>query len=351
MPTTTRPVTPALHVPSRRSVLRAAAWTAPAVSVAVAVPAFAATSGPVVCADANYEINWASNYTARSGTAVAQLKKAAGAGTVGAAPLTLTVSSQFFGSMEAASSGDGTSNLAVSPFNVGGTAMRGLTIMQRAKQGVTTYGNTNRSNHRQEVTLLFNRPVTNLQFKLTDIDSMDPAWSNGQYQDRVFVSGTPSGGRANQVTGTGTSKRPVEAERRQHPAGPVDRRSRQRGRQLREPARQRRLQDHLLERPVGHAGLARPAGRLPDRPDVHRVLLRLTDPRLQSAATPAVSFRGGGTSGHDENAESKPADLPPPPGAPDQRWRHIAEKPGFTRQSAATLAAAPARDGLTTRCA
>lgn len=208
MPTTTRPVTPALHVPSRRSVLRAAAWTAPAVSVAVAVPAFAATSGPVACADANYEINWASNYTARSGTAVAQLKKAAGAGTVGAAPLTLTVSSQFFGSMEAASSGDGTSNLAVSPFNVGGTAMRGLTIMQRAKQGVTTYGNTNRSNHRQEVTLLFNRPVTNLQFKLTDIDSMDPAWSNGQYQDRVFVSGTPSGGRANQVTGTGRANDP-----------------------------------------------------------------------------------------------------------------------------------------------
>ena len=44
MPTTTRPVTPALHVPSRRTVLRAAAWTAPAVSVAVAVPAYAACS-------------------------------------------------------------------------------------------------------------------------------------------------------------------------------------------------------------------------------------------------------------------------------------------------------------------
>ncbi|MGF9759672.1 hypothetical protein AAII07_31200 [Microvirga sp. 0TCS3.31] len=207
MPTTTRPVTPALHVPSRRTVLRAAAWTAPAVSVAVAVPAFAATSGPVVCANANYEVKWASHYTARSGMAVANLVSAAGAGTVGSAALTMGVTSRFFGEMEAASSGDGTSNLAVSPFTVGGTAMRGLTIMQRAKQGVSRFSGT-RSNHGQEITLLFNRPVTNLKFKLTDIDSMDPTFGNGQYQDRISVSGTPSGARANQVTGTGRANDP-----------------------------------------------------------------------------------------------------------------------------------------------
>lgn len=40
--TSVEPATPASYVPSRRTVLRAAAWTAPAVSVAVAVPAYAA---------------------------------------------------------------------------------------------------------------------------------------------------------------------------------------------------------------------------------------------------------------------------------------------------------------------
>jgi hypothetical protein len=209
--TSVEPATPASYVPSRRTLLRAAAWTAPAVSVAVAVPAYAATSGPVVCADASYEVSWASNYNAQSRAAVARLVSAAGAGTLGSEPLTLTLSSQFFGNMEAGSTTltEGTySNLAVSPRNVGGTAMRGLTIMQRAKQGVTSYGN-NRSNHRQEVTLVFNRPVSNLKFTLTDIDSMDPSGrNNGQYQDRIWVTGGPAGVRAGGLSGAGTSASP-----------------------------------------------------------------------------------------------------------------------------------------------
>ena len=71
MPTTTRPVTPALHVPSRRTVLRAAAWTAPAVSVAVAVPAYAAASRAGGLRGANYQIKWAVDYNAQSTSAVA----------------------------------------------------------------------------------------------------------------------------------------------------------------------------------------------------------------------------------------------------------------------------------------
>ena len=99
--------------------------------------------------------------------------------------------------MEAGSTAttDGTySNLALSPRTVGGTTMRGLTIMQRAKPGVTSFSRT-RSSHRQEVTLKFNRPVTSLKFKLTDIDSMDPRAGQRQYQDRIWVTGAPAGAR------------------------------------------------------------------------------------------------------------------------------------------------------------
>jgi len=208
--TSSRPATPDSYVPSRRAVLRAAAWTAPAVSVVVAVPAYAAASSPVACADANYQVRWASHYNAQSRTAVAGLVSAAGAGTVGSAALTLSVTSRFFGDMEAGSTAttDGTySNLALSPRTVGGTTMRGLTIMQRAKPGVTSFSGT-RSSHRQEVTLQFNRPVSNLKFKLTDIDSMDPPQANGQYQDRIWVSGAPTGTRAGGLSGAGTSGSP-----------------------------------------------------------------------------------------------------------------------------------------------
>jgi hypothetical protein len=202
--TSSRPATPDSYVPSRRTVLRAAAWTAPAVSVAVAVPAYAAASGPVVCADANYEVRWASHYNAQSRTAVAGLVSAAGAGTVGSAPLTMVLTSQFFGSMVAGSTG-GYSNLSLSPGNVGGTGRKGLTIMQRA---TVDEFSTPRSNHRQEITLTFNRPVRDLGFKLSDIDANaeESRWERyrvgrewrwreikrGQYQDRGWLSGGPS---------------------------------------------------------------------------------------------------------------------------------------------------------------
>jgi len=210
MPTTT--VTPdaaAPHATTRRTVLRAAAWTAPAVSMVVAVPAYAAASGPVACADAAYEIRWASHYNAQARTATARLTRAVGSGALGTAPLTMVVSSSFQGSLVAGSTG-AYSNLALSPGNVGGTGGRGLTIMQQAASRVTSLS-TPRSQHRQEVTLVFSRPVSNLAFTLTDVDSLDPTRGNGQYQDRVSVSGAPSGARANQVTGAGTAGDPWRA--------------------------------------------------------------------------------------------------------------------------------------------
>ena len=198
---------PTPHAPSRRSVVRAAAWTAPAVSIAVAAPAYAACSPST--STGTYEFSWQRDYTG-PGVFLPAVLVNPGVGTVGTTPVTVRVSSQFFGDMEAGSAGDGASNLTVSPFNVGGTGAPGLTIMQRAKQGVGSFS-TPRSTHRQEVTLTFSRPVTNLKFKFTDIDSLDEPssgwWSPAtrQYQDRIFVSGGASGLRGSQVTGTGTS--------------------------------------------------------------------------------------------------------------------------------------------------
>lgn len=220
---TTTPVGPAAptsYVPSRRTVLRAAAWTAPAVSVAVAVPAYAAASGPVACADASYEIRWASHYNAQTRTATARLVSAAGQGTMGNAPLTMFVSSRFVGDMAAGSTG-GYANLALSPGNVGGTGRRGLTIMQRA---TVEEFSTPRNAHRQEITLTFNRPVRDLRFQLSDIDANEEEsrWERyregrewkwrevkrGQYQDRVSLSGGPAGTKAGMVAGSGTSVDP-----------------------------------------------------------------------------------------------------------------------------------------------
>ena len=192
---------PTPHAPSRRSVVRAAAWTAPAVSVAVAAPAYAACSPSVV--DGTYQVQWARDYNASTKRATAVRVGTATPGTPGTTPIGLSVSSRFFGSVVAASTtaNEGTyNNLAVSPANIGGTGTRGLTIMQRSTAASLS---TPRLDNRQEVLLTFDRPVRDLRFKLTDIDSQDPQFSNGQYQDRVFVSGTPTSTKASQVIGSG----------------------------------------------------------------------------------------------------------------------------------------------------
>lgn len=182
--------------PSRRTVVRGAAWSVPVVSMAATAPAFAAST----CKDGDYEIRWASDYNATTKVATANRISTSGSGTVGSAALTLTVTNKFNGTMQAGSTG-GYSNLATSPGNIGGLGTRGLTIMQ---QSTTRSLGTPRANQNQVVTLTFNRPVWNLKFTLTDIDSL-----SGQYQDRVWISGSPgSFTTASQATGSGTSGTP-----------------------------------------------------------------------------------------------------------------------------------------------
>ena len=78
--TSSRPATPDSYVPSRRTVLRAAAWTAPAVSVAVAVPAYAACS-PASAVTASYLLDWGvTPWTKTSATTGAGVRRIAHGG-------------------------------------------------------------------------------------------------------------------------------------------------------------------------------------------------------------------------------------------------------------------------------
>lgn len=182
--------------PSRRAVVRGAAWSVPVVSMAVTAPAYAAST----CRDGAYQIRWASDFNGTTKIATANRISTSGTGSVGNAALTMTVTSKFNGTMQAGSKG-GYSNLNVSPDNIGGLGTHGLTIMQRSSQRALE---TPRANQNQVVTLTFSRPVWDLKFTLTDIDAL-----SGQYQDRIMISSPPASYTlASQVSGGGTSGSP-----------------------------------------------------------------------------------------------------------------------------------------------
>lgn len=148
---------------TRRTVLRGAAWTAPAVVVAGSAPALAASTD--ACEPTPVLVDWqSSNYTRHNdkrGTYTIPLSD----GTT----MTLSISSVFSGGMKSgglANSGlDGTSNdnLRLTSFNIGGTGQPGLALHQ------DNVG-SGRLTDSQVVTFSFDRPVETLSFRVTDID-------------------------------------------------------------------------------------------------------------------------------------------------------------------------------------
>jgi len=189
--TSSRPDTPDSYVPSRRTVLRAAAWTAPAVSVAVAVPAYAACS-PASAVTASYLLDWGvtpwTKTSATTGVATVASR------TTGGQPLRVTFTSSGPRSLNRSAD-----NLAVpAQTNLGGlgSGVRGLRLDHAA---ALTTGRDNG----QVLTMNFERPVNGLSFTITDIDSQRRAW-----WDQVSLSGprtaTPAGG----IGGTGTDTNP-----------------------------------------------------------------------------------------------------------------------------------------------
>ena len=189
--TSSRPATPDSYVPSRRTVLRAAAWTAPAVSVAVAVPAYAACS-PASGVTASYLLDWGvtpwTKTSATTGVAsVASL-------TAGAQPIRATFSSSGPNSLKLSDD-----NLTVpAQTNLGGlgSGARGLRLDHAA---ALTVGR----NAGQVLTINFDRQVSGLSFNITDIDSQTRGW-----WDQVSLSGTRTGQRATGIRGAGTDNDP-----------------------------------------------------------------------------------------------------------------------------------------------
>jgi hypothetical protein len=191
--------------PSRRTLVRGAAWSVPVVAVAATAPAYATSA----CADGAYQVRWGTDYTASTKSATANRTGTSGSGAVGNAPLTLTITTKFVGAMAAGSANDGVSNLAASPWNVAGVGAPGLAIMQQVTTryywwSATRYPlPTPRDGNYQQVTLTFSRPVWDLKFTITDIDS-----NSGQYQDRIVVSGSPSFTLNSGVSGGGSDGSP-----------------------------------------------------------------------------------------------------------------------------------------------
>ncbi|GAA5114410.1 hypothetical protein GCM10023339_20020 [Alloalcanivorax gelatiniphagus] len=177
--------------PSRRTVVRTAAWTVPVVAASTAVPAYAASP----CDDAyTWRLDWGNDQTGDAFTTSypaqpttsgnARAATATITGPSGTLPMTVG----FTSTMPGADTRTG-NNLRVIPnsyTNVGGTGGTGLLLQH---QGITS----GRANSRQEVVVTFGRAVSDLRFTITDIDSSNPSGSSSDFYDQVELTGNRTG--------------------------------------------------------------------------------------------------------------------------------------------------------------
>ncbi|CAM3666226.1 hypothetical protein [Nocardioides zeicaulis] len=173
--------------PSRRTVVRGAAWSVPVVAVAATAPAFAASP----CATLyDFRLDWGttpySRASARSATATVS--------SAGSTPLTVTFAST---SSSTGNVPDPARNLTV-PANTGTgtTADPVVTSLggRPGERGVMLYhqSSTIGRDNRQDVVITFSRPVRGLQFYVTDIDTI----TSPAYSDRVELVGRNASGTA-----------------------------------------------------------------------------------------------------------------------------------------------------------
>lgn len=173
---------------SRRSLLRAGAWAAPAVVIATASPAYA-TSGatPQVCAPTPYELVWSASsweIVASGAASTVGLAKARALDDRAVNPeIVVTVESTFMGGMEAHQDSSTGQNMRVSPSAVGGTRNKGLALYQRYKSNARGVG----AEASQTLTFHFSEKVRGLAFTITDIDG-----AGGQFHDHVTLSPAPA---------------------------------------------------------------------------------------------------------------------------------------------------------------
>lgn len=170
-------------MPTRRNVVRSAAWTVPVVATSVAVPAFAASP----CATSHaWRLDWGNNTTNDAFTTAYSVTKTSaihiGTATITGPAATSPVTVTFRNSVVGADRRHPTNLTVENTTDIGdlGAQERGLLLW-----------NTNivagRDASRQVLEVTFSRSVSNLRFTITDVDS------SGGYRDRVELSGDRTG--------------------------------------------------------------------------------------------------------------------------------------------------------------
>ena len=170
--------------PSRRSVVRGAAWSVPVVAVATTAPAFSAS--PCASKTALQPVTWSSSYSTTSQ-----------AGSVGGTTI-VNVTAAY----TATTLGPGSLNAQnLQPSTVAATR-DSINLVNNSP----TAGTLSPEGNYQTVTFRFTRDVYGLSFSIDDIDRV-----TGSYYDQVFLSGapeTPAVTLGSAVAGAGTAADP-----------------------------------------------------------------------------------------------------------------------------------------------
>jgi hypothetical protein len=178
--------------PSRRAVTRAAAWTVPVIAVAATAPAYAASCTPVAVA--------VGNATGANRVSSTEYTVTFNAG-AGSSPInTMTVKATYDAGMAVRDDGPNGANDNFTIQNpVGGLNTYGLVMGQRLTSRAS---NPAAFGH---YTYTFTKPVTNLSFTLTDIDS-----TTGDFWDSVWLTpGFSTPKLSTGMKGTGTQADPI----------------------------------------------------------------------------------------------------------------------------------------------
>jgi len=171
--------------PSRRSVVRGAAWSVPVVAVAATAPAFAAS--PCANRTALLPVSWSSTYSTTRQT-----------GSIAGTPV-VNVTAGY----TSTTLGPGSLNAQnLTPSTVGSLTRDSISLVNNSP----TTGTLSPEGNFQTVTFAFTRDVYGLTFSIDDIDRV-----TGSYFDHVFLAGapeTPAVTLGSAVTGGGTSTNP-----------------------------------------------------------------------------------------------------------------------------------------------
>lgn len=186
----------------RRTIVKGGAWAVPVVSMAASLPSVP-LSGP--CLPFDLGLVWTgAGYTRANSYSASYVRPFQNPVTGQNDQVTVTLAAVFRGTMEPGSEFSGTNyQLRVTNYNIGGTGAPGIEMHQHTSSRAST--ESQRRANRQELTFSFDRPVYDLSFGITDIDSV-----NGDYWDQVELYSDSAWTSTNgtNVDGSGTQAAP-----------------------------------------------------------------------------------------------------------------------------------------------